>query len=335
MSFAIFAIIFGLINDPLRAAVDGTIGSLTAWLLPIIRVTTIIVLITTIIGVAVSDNVSANIPTGIVVKILLRAAILVYLLSGAAIFTQYITGPLLNLPNELSNVILNGNGAPPITQGGQQFDILWVHTYAADVKAAQRASFWTTEGWLLGAVAFASAVFSGLFIGYMFVKYLVAYVRLTLTAAVSPLFIASLIARHTRHWFAGWLNGAASGVLVLVLISVLLSVLMKAQQTQIDLVMNAPANANILGMIGSSIGVAILCFVGCCVTHEIPGYAVGLVGGIYQEGERMFAPVVSAMSSAGGGIANWFGGGNTATAPAGGVTANQVAAGRSLSGRGP
>ena len=334
MSWTLFATLFGLINDPMRAAVDGTIGSLTGTLIPLIRVATIAALIIGIIAAAISDNVPSSIPTGVIFKTLIRGAALIYLLGGAAVFTQWVTGPLLALPNDLSNVILNGTGATKVTQGGQLFDTLWIHTFAADIKAAQRASFWTAEGWVLGIIALLSALFSGLFIGYMFVKFLIAYMRLSIVAAIAPLAVASLVATQTRHWFGGWLNAAASCVLVIVLISVLLSVLIQAQQTQIDLVMNAPANANIMGMIGSAVGVAILCFVGANLTSEIPAIAVGITGGIYQQGAQMMKPIAAGAMSLGTTMVTMVTGGAAAPAAAAAM-ATSAPAGRSLSGRGP
>jgi hypothetical protein len=140
MTWTMFATVFAAVNDPLQNDVNGVIGSLTGWLSPILRAATIAVLIVSILGAAISDNISANIPLNTVLRVVLRAGVLVYLLGGLGVFTQWISGPLLNLPNEISGVVLGDVGGA-IPQGGAPFDTLWNHTFMACLAAAKAASF--------------------------------------------------------------------------------------------------------------------------------------------------------------------------------------------------
>lgn len=333
ISWTLFSSLFTAVNTPLQADVNGIIGSLTGWLTPILRAATIAVLIVSIIAAAISDNISANIPLNAVLRVVLRAGVLVYLLGGVGVFSQWVSGPLLNLPNEISGVVL-GNVGGAIPQGGAPFDTLWNHTFMACLAAAKAASFWTPEGWVLGFVAFAAAIVSVIAIGYMFALYLIAYVLLSLIIAISPIFVATLIFGPTRRFFSGWLSAAVGAVTTLVLIAILLAILVKTMQQSVDLVMNAPANADIYGMIGSVIGGAALLFIGAFLVKEIKSISVGIAGGVRDGSDRALTVLGATVAGASGALTGWMGGGAEGAAAAPTGAASAVAAGRNL-GRGP
>jgi type IV secretion system protein VirB6 len=186
----------------------------------------------------------------------------------------------------------------------------------------------------LGFVAFAAAIVSVIAIGYMFALYLIAYVLLSLIIAISPIFVAALIFGPTQRFFSGWLSAAVGAITTLVLIAILLAILVKTMQQSVDLVMNAPANADIYGMIGSVIGGAALLFIGAFLVKEIKSISVGIAGGVRDGSDRALTVLGATVAGAGGAVAGWLGGPEGAVASTGDATANAVAAGRNL-GRGP
>ena len=331
MTWTLFATLFTAVNTPLQADVNGIIGALTGWLLPIMRAATVVVLICAIVAACI-DNLNAYIPVNTVFRVVLRAAVLIYLVGTAGAFTQWVSGPLLNLPNELSNIVM-GNAGGALPQGGAAFDTIWNHTYIACVKAYQAVAGWTPEGLALGIVVLLLAGVAIIAIGYMFALYLIAYILLSLIVSVGPIFVATLLFKPTRHFFSGWLSAAVGAITTLLLISVLLSILIQTIEQTVNLVMNTASNANTLGMVGSILGCAALLAVGAIMTRKIETISVGIAGGVYHESAAYMAMAGSAIVNAGGGVANFFGGGAAAASTSAAPTAGAFA-GPNI-GRGP
>jgi type IV secretion system protein VirB6 len=170
----------------------------------------------------------------------------------------------------------------------------------------------------------------------MFFQYMIAYVMLSLVVAISPIFVATLLFRPTRHFFSGWLSAAVSGITTLTLISALLAILIKTLQQTIDLVMNTAPNANTIGMVGSILGCLALTVIGAWATRKIEAFSVGIAGGVYTESAAFIAMAGSTVVNAGSSVTSWLGGGTTAAAETANGTgaATMAAAGPDL-GRGP
>ena len=208
-----FSSLFTAVNTPLQADVNGIIGSLTGWLTPILRAATIAVLIVSITCRCHFRQHQRQHPLNAVLRVVLRAGVLVYLLGGVGVFSQWVSGPLLNLPNEISSVVL-GNVGGAIPQGGVLPPTRSGTTPSWRLPRGQPRprDLWTPEGWVLDQSAFAAAIVSVIAIGYMFALYLIAYVLLSLIIAISPIFVATLIFGPTRRFFSGWLSAAVGAV---------------------------------------------------------------------------------------------------------------------------
>jgi len=259
------------------------------------------------------------------------------LLAGGAAFSQFVITPFLNFPKEVSALLLGATGQQAVN-GGAPFDTALVHMFKTDFNAMMKVGFFSVEGLCAGFIIGISAIFSALFIGFMFASWMVGFVLFYLVMAISPLFVATMMLTFTKRFFAGWLAAAVGSSLLLILISVLLSITLKVQQQLVDLVMNAPANADKWGMVGSAIGMCVLTFLGALAAYKVDVKAQGIAGGIYHNtmgyvgnmGNVSWNTMNSALSWAGG----MAGGGRSlpAPAPSFGNQGGMAPAGASLSG---
>ena len=88
------------------------------------------------------------------------------------------------------------------------------------------------------------------------------------------------------------------GVLVTqVLVVALMSLMVLIQKNQLSQVQAAPAGADIMGQIGSLIGVAGLLFICAGVAKQIPGLAVGIAGGAYHQFGDLVGAAAGAVTS--------------------------------------
>lgn len=292
MTWTLFATLFAAINDPLQGDVNGIIGSLTGFIYPHMREIVTAIGLGTMLFSAINDHFANRIPTDVLLSLLVRFAAVFMIIANAGAFEQWVSGPLLNLPDALSNAILGSVGGTS-AKGGAQFDALWNHIYVADSKVAGTVQFWTIEGICLGLTIFITAILSLIFIAFAFTYYLIAYVLLSIVVAMGPIFVATLVSRHSRHFFSGWIAAVVSIIVNLVLVNVLLAVMIRTLQQNIDTVMNASDNADTMGLVGNVAGMAGLMFITALMTKQFERIAVGISGGVYFEAGR----VVSTLSN--------------------------------------
>jgi type IV secretion system protein VirB6 len=317
------------IDEPLTNAVDAALGNMIGYVNPTLKV----LLTIYIIWIALQAR---WVPTGAPVSGLIahaaRGAVIVMLLSNTATFNQWVgTIFLHSIPDELGNA-LNGSvgGGSPIT-GGAQFDDVWNGAWKAGLVVYKNLPEWSMKGAFLALAVIAFWVLSFIAVGVGFLMFLGAHVLMALLMITGPIFIACALFPVPRRFFAGWLATTVGVLVTQVLVVALMSLMVLIQKNQLSQVQAVPAGADIMGQIGSLIGVAGLLFICAGVAKQIPGLAVGIAGGAYHQ----FGDLVGAAAGAATAIASGaYGVGRAAISSA----TNQVRpspsrfAGRSLSG---
>ncbi len=320
MSMTLFAHIFAAINDPMQNSVNGVVQAMVGYVQGQLRPLALLAVVLAILTMMVAPGASGAQVGPQLMRIGAKISALAAIFATAANFSDWIIAPFLAFPQQVTAAVLGATGQAAL-QGGAPFDLAFVHVMKADFNAMTNVGFFSIEGLCAGFVIGLSAIFSGLCIGVMFAMWMVGYVLFYLVMAISPLFVATLLFTFSKHFFAGWLSAAVSSSLVLILIGVILSLMLRVQQQLVDTVMNAPANADKWGMVGSAIGMCVLTALGAMAAWKVDQKAVGLAGGVYQGTVQHVGAIGGAIGNAGSWASNWIsshggGGGGAIPAPA-------------------
>jgi len=324
----LFTSAYTAIDEPLTNAVDSALDNLIGFVNPTLK--TLLTIYIIWIGLQ-----TRWVPTGAPVSGLIahaaRGAVIVMLLSNTATFNQWVgTVFLTTIPDGLGNA-LNGTigGGGPIT-GGAQFDDVWNAAWKAGLVVYKNLPEWSMKGAFLALAVIAFWGLAFVAVGVGFLMFMGAHVLMALLMVIGPVFIACALFPASRRFFSGWI-ATTTGVLVTqVLVIALMSLMIQVQKSELIKLQAAPAGSDIMGQIGSLIGLAGLLFICAGLAKQIPGLAVGLSGGAYHN----FNGLIGAAAN---GVKSMLGGAHSAGRSAVSSTANDVGsspssfAGRSLS----
>jgi type IV secretion system protein VirB6 len=266
--------------------------------------------------------------TGLVRR-LTRAAIIVFAVSSAATFNQYVGNLLLNiLPTDVGNAVANASGNPPI--GANAFDTLWNGAWAAGEQVYKNIPGWSFKG--LGMMIVV-ALYWGIALGTIaisFLIYVASRVFLGLVVATGPLFVCCLLWQRTARFFDGWVGAAGSLIVTQIFIVALLTLWLRVETEIIRQIagqnvgVNANNEASQVQLLLESGG---MFFIAACLAKQLPDLARAIMGGIAHN----TAPYTRAVMSTLGGTAGAAVGG-VAGGPMGAVTGGAVGAEMATSG---
>ncbi len=307
----LFSHVWDAVVGPLDGWLRAVHGTLIGQFGDVLRLATAISIVTGMLSILLSDWAAAHAAYEPVLKGTVRAAIIIGLLSSATAFQSLITDPMMHIADDISQAILVGTGQP-VAHGGGQFDALAKKIIVGTLNAAKSLSIWQPEGWVPGLSVFLAAGLSFLAIGFIFYRWVIAFVMLSLAAAMAPLAVACLCVRPTRHLFQGWLAAVVSIILFQILLAALLSLLLMAIQIPVVLVAEAGPKSNLFGMVFSMFGATVLLVLGAAAAGQVQDLAVGIAGGVYVNTAHFATTVNSAIRSGG----NLFGGGGSSSGAA-------------------
>jgi type IV secretion system protein VirB6 len=319
---------YAAIDEPLTNAVDAALDNLIGYVSPTLKV----LLTIYIIWIALQTR---WVPTGAPVSGLIahaaRGAVIVMLLSNTSTFNQWVGSVFLStIPDGLGNALNGTIGSGAIT-GGTQFDDIWNGAWKAGLIVYKNLPEWSMKGAFLALAVIAFWVFAFIAVGAGFLMFIGAHVLMALLMITGPIFIACALFPASRKFFSGWLATTVGVLVTQVLVIALMSLMIQVQRSELIKVQAAPAGADIMGQIGSLIGVAGLLFICAGVAKQIPSIAAGIAGGAYHQiGDLVGAAARAATSIASGA----YGAGRSVVNTSSGHVASSPSsfAGRSLSG---
>jgi type IV secretion system protein VirB6 len=290
----LFSGAYTAIDEPLTNAVDVALGNLIGYVNPTLKV----LLTIYIIWIALQTR---WVPTGAPVSGLIahaaRGAIIVMLLSNTSTFNQWVGTLFLHtIPDELGNALNGSIGAGAIT-GGDQFDDVWNGAWKAGLVVYKNLPEWSMKGAFLALAVIAFWGLSFIAVGVGFLMFLGAHVLMALLMITGPIFIACALFPASQRFLSGWLATTVGVLVTQVLVIALMSLMVRIEQNELAQVQLAPAGADIMGQVGSLIGVAGLLFICAGVAKQIPGIAVGIAGGAYHNLGAHFGAAASAVKS--------------------------------------
>ena len=135
-------------------------------------------------------------------------------------------------------------------------------------------------------------------VGVGFLMFLGAHVLMALLMITGPIFIACALFPASRRFFR-WMARDGSGGAGDTGVGRCTDVAdgSSVEQSELLRLQAAPAGADIMGQIGSLIGVAGLLFICAGVAKQIPGLAVGIAGGAYHQFGDLVGAAAGAVTS--------------------------------------
>jgi type IV secretion system protein VirB6 len=282
------------IDEPLTNAVDAALGNMIGYVNPTLKV----LLTIYIIWIALQTRwVPTGAPVSGLIAHALRGAVIVMLLSNTSTFNQWVgTVFLQTIPDGLGNALNGSIGTGSITDG-TQFDNVWNGAWKAGLVVYKNLPEWSMKGAFLSLAVIAFWGLSFIAVGVGFLMFLGAHVLMALLMVTGPIFIACALFPASRRFFSGWLATAVGVLVTQVLVVALVSLMIRVEQFELLKLQAAPAGADIMGQIGSLIGVAGLLFICAGVAKQIPGLAVGIAGGAYHQFGDLVGAAAGAVTS--------------------------------------
>ena len=275
-------------------------------------------------------------PSGIdpmtgLVRRLMRAAIIVFAVSSAATFNQYLGNLLLNiLPTDIGNAVAGAMGGPRVD--ANVFDTLLNGGWTAGVQVYKNLPGWSLKSFGMMFVVAIYWVVAFFTIAISFLVYVASRVFLGLTVALGPLFVCCLLWQRTARFFDGWIAAAGSLILTQVLIVALLALLLAVENRIILQIIGLTAMGGagvnwFVDQIQLLLDAAAMFFIAATLSKQLPDLARAIMGGIAQN----ISPYRNAAMGALGGAAGAAVGGATGGAM-GAVTGAAVGAEMTTSG---
>lgn len=275
-AWTIFAWITAALDQPLRAAVDGTIDQLFP---PVLMVLGLLMTIwiallgyRIALGRGESDALGAMV-TGFIFAAAVGASI------TATVYHNDIEAVALDLPNAVGNVVAGG----AVT--GNSFDAMMGRSLTGGARVWREiGNGWNVSTALLKLLVLLFWGGAGITIAASYAVWLVARIALYLVIAVGPLFLPLFLFPFFRGYFSRFVGVVVSIIVLQIMIAILCGVMITAESGvlgqlagiggTVDVDNPYPAAALLIGM-------GLIFLVCWKLLQELPGIAMSLSGGAY------------------------------------------------------
>lgn len=205
----------------------------------------------------------------------LKMALVVWVLTGAGVYQQYIYDFFFTtLPQGLAQALTSGGTG---TINANSFDQVWIKAWRAGLEV------WRTLKWsdiaekLVICLFWMAAILSTVF---AFAIWLISRVLLALYIALGPLLIALTLFPATRAIFERWIGSLISCVILQITTIVLLYVVLSVEQEVVGRVVMM-GSIDPMAMIQVLLAGVIFFAVAAFVAFQLPGVASSLAGGLH------------------------------------------------------
>jgi type IV secretory pathway VirB6-like protein len=230
-------------------------------------------------------------PLMLFVRKLIRAALVVGLITAAAYATIFEQFVLTTLPNELTAAITGNQSAGALTPDA--FDKLLQGGWVSVVLILKNVSAWNPQSVILALLAVIEFGIGGLFIAVGFLVFIASHIMLGLTITVGPLLVCALLWDKTVYLFNAWISTILSLVLTQVLIVSLLALLLR---TENNLLQQMVAANSAGGVNFNDIGGQVHYFMESALLYFMIGYLSPKIAELAQSLTRGAAPGIAGAS---------------------------------------
>jgi type IV secretory pathway VirB6-like protein len=316
---AIFHTIFEQFDVQFMAAVNSTANNMLAAVAPL----ALFAIAAWIAGTMAIELYSPGAePLMLFVRKIIRAALLVALLTAASYTELFEKFALTTLPNELIAAATgNTQGTGALTPDA--FDRLLQGGWGSAMLIIKNVSAWSPQSVLLALIAAIEFIVGGLFIAVGFVVWISTHVSLGLLITIGPLMICTMLWDKTLFMFRGWISTLLSLIMSQVLLVAFLALLLVTANNLLQAMATAnTANINdIAAQVAYIVSSGMLYLMVFYLSPKILGLAQSVIG--------VASPGIAAMSqmvhsAVGGSVSGAAGAGGRASAAGGAGSAAPV-----------
>ncbi|HET7882561.1 MAG TPA: type IV secretion system protein [Acetobacteraceae bacterium] len=326
--FHIFAALYTALFTPFQTAVQGVIGALLPLMAAAITAGVGAVLIAWALTIAIGAESAGAVLNRMITRVLLPAAVVLFLLSGVASYQQWLVTWISQLPDDIGRAVTGGLGGAAVNSG-DPFDNVWNKAYVAGATVFTNLPF-SLKGAVLALVVILYWIAAAAAVLLAFAMFVTSKVLLQLLIAVSPVFVGAGAFQPSRFLLRGFAAGIAGVITAQVLVVALLGIAFNVENQLLAPVLASAANANVAGLIASLLITG--CVLGACavLAVKIPAIAIGLTGGVFDGMAPWVAAGGMVVRAAAAGVRGAVG---LSSGTNSGTAGRQAIAGRSLSGR--
>ena len=229
-------------------------------------------------------------------KDMLRAVVVLFLISGAGTYNQYIGNLATAIPNEVGTAIAGGPGGPGTASiaNGAAFDTVWSNAAKAGMTVFGHVPKYTLASiplWCAVVVYMAVALVA---IGLSFLIYLASTMVLTLLLMVGPLFVALYAFPVTARFANGWVSALVSAIVTQILTVGVLMMFMATEAATVNNVTAGSALQEVTDELVTLGEAGLLTWLIYKLVMEMPGLSATIAGGFYHHVGPILSDAVGA-----------------------------------------
>lgn len=291
IQWQVFAYIVSQVETPLVSAVSEVMNAFLSFVAAPLKVA--LVLYIALTGVLILRG-ETNEAGATLLGRFLKLGIVVWVLTGAGIYQQYIYDFFfVGLPQSLANALTSSGSTNAVD--ANTFDQVWIKAWRAGLEV-WRTLNWTDIGEKLIVILFwAAAIISTVF---AFAIWLISRVLLALYIALGPLLVGLVLFPATRAIFERWIGSLISCVILQITTVVLLYIVLSVEQQvvgQVAIMGSVDSMAMIQVLLAGVIFFAVAAF----VAFQLPGVASSLSGGLHFHSGALARAAQAAIGSTG------------------------------------
>lgn len=272
-TYSIFSYIVSAVETPLLVTIGQVTDAFVAYVSTPLRVLAILYIVITGIMLVRGE---LREPADVLLGRFLRLALVLFAVTGAGIYQEYVTNLfLITLPNSLA-AALQGAGAQALD--ARQFDQVWLDAWAAGLEVWKNLDITDISEKLIVALFWLAAILSTI---VAFAIWQVSRLILALLVAIGPLLIPAALFGPTRALFERWI-GAMIGCIVLQLaVTTLLYIVLDVELQVVGQVVAVGGTDDPMAMIRIMLSGVIFFSIAAYVALQLPALATAVAGGLH------------------------------------------------------
>ncbi|WP_454888868.1 type IV secretion system protein [Sphingobium indicum] len=291
IQWEVFAYIVSQVETPLVSAVSEVMNAFLSFVAAPLKVA--LVLYIALTGILILRGETNEAGPALLGRFL-KLGIVVWVLTGAGIYQQYVYDFFfVGLPQSLANALTSSGSTNAVD--ANTFDQVWIKAWRAGLEV-WRTLNWTDIGEKLIVILFwAAAIISTVF---AFAIWLISRVLLALYIALGPLLIGLVLFPASRAIFERWIGSLISCVILQITTVVLLYIVLSVEQQvvgQVAIMGSVDSMAMIQVLLAGVIFFAVAAF----VAFQLPGVASSLSGGLHFHSGALAQAAHAAIGSTG------------------------------------
>lgn len=290
-TYSIFSYIVSAVETPLLVTIGSVTDAFVAYVSTPLRVLAVLYLIVTAVLLVRGE---LREPGEILLGRFVKLALVIFALTGAGVYQQYVTNLfLVTLPNSLA-AALQGAGAAALD--ARQFDQVWLDAWTAGLEVWKTLDLTDVSEKLMVALFWLAAILSTI---VAFAIWQVSRLILALLVAIGPLLIPSALFGPTRSLFERWIGAMIGCIVLQVTVTTLLYIVLSVELSVVGQVVATGGTDDPMSMIRIMLSGVIFFAIAAYVALQLPALASSIAGGLHFHAGALMRGMRDAIGSSG------------------------------------